>query len=216
VPGTTMFTIPNDPTDANWPLEVISPTANGEQVATGDIDGDGLIDVHLGTTWLRQLSDGSFETRPGVTLSGGVPDRVSMADLDGDGDLDVVIGAEGAPLLIWGENQNNGSTWTEHIIATDMNYLSVDIADIDGDGDIDIVGGAHQGNGEVFIYENTSQGATWITHVVDPGDSTPIDHHDGTQLIDMDLDGDLDIVTIGWDITTLVIYENLAITGGGG
>ena len=130
--------------------------------------------------------------------------------------LDFVIGAVGAPLLFWGENQNNGSTWTEHIIATDMNYLSVDIDDIDGDGDIDIVGGAHQGNGEVFIYENTSQGATWITHVVDPGDSTPIDHHDGTQLIDMDLDGDLDIVTIGWDITTLVIYENLAITGGGG
>ncbi|MCZ6662371.1 MAG: VCBS repeat-containing protein, partial [Actinobacteria bacterium] len=104
VPGTTMLTVPNDPTDPNWPLEVISPTTNGEQVATGDIDGDGLIDVHLGTTWLRQLSDGSFETRPGVTLSGGVPDRVSMADLDGDGDLDVVIGAEGAPLLIWGEN----------------------------------------------------------------------------------------------------------------
>jgi hypothetical protein len=214
-PGTSMFTVPGDPTDPNWPLPVISPTRNGEQIATGDIDGDGLIDVHLGTNWLRQLGDGSFETRPGVTMSGGVPDRVSMADIDDDGDLDVVIGAEGARLLIWGENQDNGSTWTEHVIATDVNYFSVDIDDIDGDGDIDVVGGAHQGNGEVFIYENAGQGATWITHVVDPGDATPIDHHDGTQLVDMDLDGDLDIITIGWQFTSLVIYENLAITGGG-
>ncbi len=216
VPGTIMFTVPNDPTLASWPLDQISATTNGEQVPIGDINDSGRLDIHLGTQWLRKEADGSFSTRAGVTLGSGVPDRLSLADIDADGDLDVVIGAEGASRLVWGENHNNGDSWTEHVIATEVKYFSVDVGDIDGDGDIDVVGGAHKGNGEVYIYENTGQGDTWLRHVVDPGDSNQIDHHDGTQLVDMDLDGDLDIISVGWTKTSVVIYENLAIDGGGG
>ena len=212
--GTSMFTVPADPTTASWPLTSISATTHQEQVPTGDIDGDGDTDIHLGSDWLRQESNGSFTTQNGVTVSGGVPDRVVLADIDGDGDLDVVIGVEFGQRLIWGESSNNGLTWTEKVIATDIDYFSVDAADIDRDGDIDVVGGAHQGNGDVYIYENNGQGASWITHTVDPGDSNLIDHHDGTRLIDMDLDGDLDIISIGWSKRSLTIYENLAIGGG--
>ena len=213
IPGTTMFSIPSDPTLSNWPLNLISSTTNGEEVPTGYIDDDGLLDVHLGPTWLRQLSDGSFVTETGVSLSSGHADRVLLTDIDADGDLDVIIGSADTQLLIWGENQNNGAIWIEHIIATDVKYYSVDVSDIDGDGDIDVVGGSHQGNGEVFIYENAGQGSSWITHTVDLGDEELIDHHDGTQLVDMDLDGDLDIISVGWQYRSLVIYENLAITG---
>ncbi len=216
VPGTIMFTVPSNPTLANWPLDQISATTNGEQVPIGDINDSGRLDIHLGTQWLRQQADGSFNTRAGVTLGNGVPDRLSLADIDADGDLDVVIGAEGASRLVWGENHNNGDSWTEHVIATEVKYFSVDVGDIDGDGDIDVVGGAHKGNGEVYIYENTGQGDTWLRHVVDPGDSNQIDHHDGTQLVDMDRDGDLDIISVGWTKTSVVIYENLAIDGSGG
>ena len=126
-----------------------------------------------------------------------------VADLDGEGDLDVVIGVEFGQRLVWGESTDAGQTWTERVIATDFDYFSVDAADIDRDGDVDVVGGAHQGNGEVFIYENNGQGVSWTTHVVDPGDSNQIDHHDGTQLVDMDLDGDLDIISIGWSKKSL-------------
>ncbi len=213
LPGTNLLEVPSDPTLSAWPLSTLSLTTNGEEVPTGDIDGDGLVDVHLGNAWLRQLADGSFDEQPGLAMSSGVPDRVSLADIDGDGDLDVVIGAEGANLLIWGENQNNGAVWSEHVIATAANYLSVDVGDIDGDGDIDVVAGAHLANGEVFIYENAGEGLSWFSHVVDPGDSTLIDHHDGTQLVDMDLDGDLDIISIGFGTPSLVVYENLAIDG---
>ena len=212
--GTSIFTVPNDPTDATWPLSSISATTNQEQVPTGDLDGDGDTDIHLGSDWLRQESNGTFSTQDGVTVSGGVPDRVVLADIDGEGDLDVVIGVEFGQRLVWGESSDTGQTWTEHLIATDVDYFSVDAADIDRDGDVDVVGGAHQGNGEVFIYENLGDGSSWITHTVDPGDSTLIDHHDGTQLVDMDLDGDLDIISIGWSKKSLTIYENLAIGGG--
>jgi hypothetical protein len=183
-------------------------------VALGDVDGDGDLDIHLGDEWLRQDPGGVFTTRPGVPLTAGVPDRVVLAPIDGDGDLDVVIGVEFANRLVWGEN--GGATWTEHLIATDFDYFSVDAADLDGDGDVDVVGGAHQGNGEVNVYENGGDGSSWTTHVVDSGDTSVIDHHDGTRLVDLDLDGDLDIVSIGWTLRSLVIYENLAIDDSGG
>ena len=212
--GTSMFTVPADPTESSWPLASISATTNEEQVATGDVDGDGDVDIHLGTEWLRQESNGTFSTQSGVVVSGGVPDRVVLADLDDDGDLDVVIGVEFGQRLVWGESSDDGQIWTERVIATDADYFSVDVADIDHDGDFDVVGGAHQGSGEVYLYENIDQATSWVTHVVDTGDSAHIDHHDGTQLVDMDLDGDLDIISVGWTKKSLTIYENLAIGGG--
>ena len=214
--GTSTLTVPADPAgQLDWSLTTISATTNEEQVPIGDVDGDGDLDVHLGDQWLRQDPGEVFTTLPGVPLSTGVPDRVVLADIDGDGDLDVVIGVEFGSLLVWGENQNAGATWVEHTIATDFDYFSVDAGDVDHDGDVDVVGGAHQGDGEVSLYENDGTGSSWTTHVVDSGDSSQIDHHDGTQLVDMDLDGDLDVISVGWTKRSLVIYENLAIDPGG-
>ena len=212
--GTDMLSVPDDPTTATWPLTHLSATTNMEQVPVGDLDGDGDADIHLGTSWLRQGAGGAFTVQPGITLSGGGdPDRVVLADLDGDEDLDVVIGVEFGSALLWGENDGDGGTWTEHAIAGDFDYFSVDARDVDGDGDIDVVGGAHMGNGEVSLYENDGTGLGWTTHVVDAGHAS-LDHHDGTVLVDLDLDRDLDIVSIGWSKNSLVIYENLAIDDG--
>jgi hypothetical protein len=209
--GTAAFTVPEDPTTAAWPLATLSATTNMEQAPVGDLDGDGDADVHLGTSWLRQEAGGTFSTQSGITLSGGgVPDRVVLADLDGDQDLDVVIGVEFANALVWGENDGSGGGWTEHVIATDFDYFSVGAADMDHDGDVDVVGGAHMGNGEVTLYENDGTGLSWTPHAIDTGDSAVIDHHDGTVLVDMDLDRDLDVISVGWSKLSLVIYENLA------
>ena len=38
---------------------------------------------------------------------------------------------------------------------------------------------------------------------------TWIDHHDGTQAVDLDHDGDLDIISVGWSNPKIWIYENL-------
>jgi hypothetical protein len=215
--GTATLSIPNDPATTAWPLTVVSAVTNEEEVPVGDIDGDGDVDIHLGDSWLRQGPPGTFTEQSGVTISGGgVPDRVVLADLDVDGDLDVVIGVEFGSALVWGENDGSGGGWTEHSIASEFNYFSVDVGDVDHDGDPDVVGGAHMGSGEVSLYENDGSGLGWTTHVVDSGDSSVIDHHDGTKLVDMDLDGDLDIVSVGWSKQSLVIYENQAIDGGGG
>ncbi len=215
--GTALLAVPDDPTTTAWPLSVASATTNQEEVPVGDLDGDGDADIHLGTSWLRQEAGGTFSVQSGISLGGGaVPDRVKLADLDGDGDLDVVIGVEFGSALVWGENDGSGGGWTNRAIASDFDYFSVDVGDVDHDGDVDVVGGAHQGNGEVSLYANDGTGLGWTTQVIDSGDSTQIDHHDGTVLVDMDLDGDLDLVSVGWTMRSLVIYENLAIDDGGG
>jgi hypothetical protein len=93
--------------------------------------------------------------------------------------------------------------------------MSLDVGDVDRDGDIDVVAGEHnRTNAETsraFIFENEDGlGRTWARHLVYAGD----EHHDGTQLVDIDGDGDLDIVSIGWDNPRVLLYENLAIEGG--
>ena len=212
--GTSMFTVPSDPTDATWPLSSISATTNQEQVPTGDLDGDGDTDIHLGSDWLRQESNGTFSTQDGVTVSGGVPDRVVLADIDGEGDLDVVIGVEFGQRLVWGESSDtvrpgpstsSPPTWTT---SASTRRTSTEMATSTWSA------APTRATVRSSSTRTMAMGASWITHTVDAGDSTLIDHHDGTQLVDMDLDGDLDIISIGWSKKSLTIYENLAIGGG--
>jgi len=214
--GTEWLKVPSDATQ-QWALGQLIDTTNEEQVSVGDIDQDGDLDIHLGTSWLSN-SSGTFSTQTGASLTGGDPDRVRLADIDGDSDLDVVITAEHADSsnpshLVWAENNGSGGGWAVHEIPTSGSHelLSMDVGDIDQDGDIDISVGEYGGDGKVWIYENTNRGGSWGEYVVDSGSST-IDHHSGAQLHDVDADGDLDIVSIGWldGKQSVVVYENTA------
>jgi hypothetical protein len=81
-----------------------------------------------------------------------------------------------------------------------MNNL--DAADLDKDGDIDIVTNEHKGpDHETQIWENDGKGNFKKT-VVDSGK----EGHLGTQLFDLDGDGDLDLISPAWDH-----YENLHV-----
>lgn len=120
----------------------------GSGVATGDIDGDGRVDVYFcrldGSNVLyKNLGNWKFKD---ITEEAGVvcPNRFStgatFADIDGDEDLDLLVTALGGPNACFindgkgkfteatdtaGLQSNNGST-------------SMALADIDGDGDLDL------------------------------------------------------------------------------
>ena len=88
--------------------------------------------------------------------------------------------------------------------------LSLGVADMDFDGDQDVIVGEFQGAHQLFGFENDlCNSGTWIKHVIDAG-GDGLDHHDGSQLVDIDNDGDLDIITIGWNNITPRIFENLS------
>ncbi len=212
--GIQKLRIPDNPTVETWSLRTISPLSQDEQLSAGDIDRDGDIDLLLGTRWLRN-DDGAW-TLLVIHNGPGSPDRNRLADINRDGRLDAVVGFEAIGVtgkLLWYEQgADPAAPWIEHIIAVDViGPMSLDVGDIDGDGDLDIVVGEHDPSrserARLLIFENDDgYGQRWQRWIVYTGD----EHHDGAQLVDIDNDGDLDIISIGWSHNRVLLYENLA------
>ncbi|GAG12704.1 unnamed protein product, partial [marine sediment metagenome] len=102
--------------------------------------------------------------------------------------------------------------WTEHVIAEVVGPMSLDVADMDDDGDPDVVVGEHNyaepETARLLIFQNLDgSGKLWKGYVVHTGD----EHHDGAITVDIDSDGDLDIISIGWSHPRVLLYENLAL-----
>ncbi|MCP5101017.1 MAG: VCBS repeat-containing protein, partial [Chloroflexi bacterium] len=205
------LTVPDIPTTGIWRWQQIASTSLGEALDTADIDQDGDQDVSQGLEWLRNDA-GSWTPFTIHTPLVGETDRTHLVDMDEDGDLDSVIGYGHDPegKLAWYERPSDPTQpWTEHLIANLVNPQSVSVADMDIDGDLDIVVGEHRlgdpENSRLIIFENMDgQGGAWIDHLIHVGD----EHHDGTQVADLDNDGDLDIFSIGWKHSLVLVYEN--------
>lgn len=95
------------------------------------------------------------------------------------------------------------------VIAAVIGPMSLDVADMDGDGDPDVVGEHNlvkPSEAKLYVYENEDgRGLRWREHVVYTGD----EYHDGAQVVD--IDGDLDIISIGWGNSRVLLYESKAL-----
>lgn len=213
--GIQLLTVSDDPVNQTWSWEQISPASQDEALSSGDIDDDGDVDLLLGTKWLR--NDGDNWTIFDLYTPSGKPDRNRLADINSDGKLDAVVGYEAISIegkLAWYEQAEIATdSWSEHIIANPpiVGPMSLDVADMDADGDLDVVAGEHNlanpSSAKLYVFENLEgTGLDWKLHLVHTGD----EHHDGTQIVDIDNDGDLDIISIGWSHAQVVLYENRA------
>jgi hypothetical protein len=210
--GIFTLNVPTRPDSGRWTCRQVSEQTLKQDVEAGDIDRDGDVDFLLGTAWLR--NDGSTWSWQTLFETGDKPDRVRLVDMNSDGRLDAVVGyiAISKPgKLAWYEQPREPSRqWSEHLVsATLVGPMSLDAADADGDGDLDLAVGEHNlvdpAAAKLYVLENSDgAGDHWTSRFVHQGD----EHHDGAQLVDIDRDGDLDIISIGWGHGKVLLYEN--------
>jgi hypothetical protein len=194
----------------------IPGSLGAQHVGAADVDGDGDLDVlaaaYAGDTvsWFENLN-GNGSIGPERVISNRVngAEVVQIGDLDGDGDGDAVSASFRDNKIAWYENiDGKGNFGIQRIITGDTAGPEyVEIADIDRDGDNDLLSASRNDN-KVAWYENTDGLGTFGPQVIVSLGQIPATY---VHAADFDGDGDLDIVSNGYDRyeANLAWFENV-------
>ena len=182
---------------------LISNTPDAYLVEIGDIDLDGDLDFATAASdifdsnghfsWYENDGAGVFtehifsENHPGAS-------SVKIIDLDGDGDMDLVCGSKGDSNITLLINDGNESFTELNITPSQGDVFDVTIGDINGDGNLDLIVVGSEYVKTLSWFESDGSGS-FTEHLVS-------DHAKVAAIpIDMDGDGDLDIVSFGDRLT---------------
>ncbi len=190
--------------------------ATSNDVAIGDVDGDGDIDAFVvnapdaaeeqtgaNVVW-KNNNEGDFSDS-GQTLGTSISLGVMMKDLDGDGDIDAFVtnvsdpdnGLTGANK-VWKNNGKGTFTDSGQNLGTSDSY-NVVLGDLDADGDMD----AFVVNFSDFDKDLDGANKVWRNdgsgNFADSGQSLGTSDSHGVALGDLDGDGDLDAFVANYE-----------------
>jgi hypothetical protein len=210
-----------------WQIDMqVLPTLFGcwnRRGTYGDIDGDGDFDLISGCTQpglhlhrnvgTPQAPLWQNDPAPVQGVSSSSSAEPCLADLDADGDLDLAIAYRGYSGVYLKRNVGTPQMpqWTEQgsWIPGVAAYPPIALGDLDLDGDLDLVGGSAQG---LRCWENVGTPQVWaftenpamLTGVGGPGAYAL-----NVVLLDIDGDGDLDLLVIDGHLDAYLFLNEL-------
>lgn len=190
--------------------------AHPARVERSDLDGDGVADyliAELGSyqpgdhskgrlVWYRPDAAADNQTLTLLDGLGRIADA-RPADFDGDGDQDLVVAEfgwikTGSVHVLEQIGQTNGvPQFDRRVIDKRHGAIHVPVADLDGDGDADFVALISQEYEEIAAFLNRGDGS-FERQIILSG-SDPAFGSSGIELVDLDADGDLDVLYVNGD-----------------
>lgn len=154
-------------------LEIMDSFAQTTRIYSGDVDGDGDIDIFTlfengggqrRVKWYQNTNSlGVFAanqvliTLPNLPVTNSNDDKkLQLVDFDGDGKKDILISESQNHKIAWYKNLTNTTFGNEQIISTNsLNVREVVADDMNGDNTFDIVSVSYD-DGSVAWYQNIS------------------------------------------------------------
>ena len=195
-----------------------------------DIDNDNDLDMFVGTDfdmssfpWTGKIyyfeNTGYIDSEPqwllidSAFLGEDLGNNLSLefADIDNDGDYDLFLGDFNGYIKFF---RNNGDSFYP-LLEYEFNVNDIDLSgysipklvDIDLDGDLDLFTGEMNGNISFYMNVGDSNEFTF-EYITNDYSNIYVNERSAPEFIDMDFDGDLDIV-IGSGYENLFYYQNI-------
>ncbi|OQX77227.1 MAG: hypothetical protein B6D64_08585, partial [Bacteroidetes bacterium 4484_276] len=191
---------------------ISSPVNHPQVVKSADFNSDGYADIIYSSITDHKIAIALFDTSTGTfgddqVISTAFNYAVSLfpADLDGDNFIDFLTVSQQNHKIAWFKNDGAANFTLQPLISSDaQGAVCVIATDIDGDNDLDVVASSKDDH-TIQWYENTDGNGNFSTAnlITDDGEYPTV-----IISIDIDIDGDPDIVSGKLLSNEIVWFEN--------